>query len=394
MLLCATVAFAGAQGLVISRLRAGTDPNAVALRANVDYIDRSYQSPFFLFRTRDGEDPHTAQQRLLLDAQVVWAEDDAQVGAPENEGLKVDKNKGSTLPAVGGRDTLYAKNTKMLKQVNFQPALAGSPGRAVRIAILDTGLSPKPTYLWERVVAKINYVEIGKGPFDLPRGHDTNGNGIEDEGAGHGSMVTALVDQMAPQAQLVIVRVADSDGYATAWTIIKGLTFAAKKGCEVANVSLGSLARVPALSEVMDWCENQGLLVVAPIGNDNLRAVRYPADISKVLCVAGISPDNTKAPFSNWDGETDFSAPATGLASAWWDGDWATWSGTSFAAPLVAGIVADSLRRTAARMRPFDIRQKIIGSGRGINYFNPDYDGELGTLVDHARLDRRLNPPQ
>lgn len=388
----AIVGAAHAQGLIIARLRPGVDPQAIATRFSIDYLDRSYKSPFFLFGAHAGQDLHAIEDAMTADPDVVWAEDDGEFASPENEGIRTPPAKGSTLPAVGGRTTLYAENTRLLKQVNFQTSLANSAGREVRVAILDTGLSSKPTYLWDKVVAQVNYIEKGKRPYDMPRLTDSNGNGVPDEGTGHGSMVAALVDQMAPQTKLVIVRVADSDGNATAWTLIKGLAYATQTGCEVANASLGSLAKVPALTDVLDWCDKKGLLVVAPVGNDNLRLMRYPAELGKVISVAGVQPDNVKAVFSNYRNDVNFSAPATGLASAWWDGDWATWSGTSFGSPVVAGIIADCLRRTAARISPATLRDLLRGAGRGINWKNPDYVGELGTLVDHVRFNDRLNP--
>lgn len=189
-------------------------------------------------------------------------------------------------------------------------------------------------------------------------------------------------------------RIANSDGDATAWTLIKGLAFAVVNGAEIANVSLGSLERVGALSDTMDWCEEKGLLVVAPIGNNNIREACFPARISKVLCIAGLNVDGTKAAFSNGEGKTNLSAPAVAFASLWVDGGSATWSGTSFASPLVAAAYADALRSTAGRQSPDKLRRLARDNGTDLDRLNPKYKGRMGRLLDVNGLIRSLGGPR
>ena len=203
-------------------------------------------------------------------------------------------------------------------------------------------------------------------------------------------MVAGIVDQIAPKVRLVIAKVADSDGNATAWSLIQGLAFAVTHGAEIANVSLGSPNQIAALTDVMDWCESNHLLVVAAIGNSNLREAFYPARISKVVCVAGLNPDDTKADFSNWEGSVRSSAPATGIVSQWWDGEMGVWDGTSFAAPMVAASLADCLRRKSGPVVLNTLRDAVKSSGGDLDALNPDYRGELGTLLDFQNLNAVL----
>lgn len=389
-------ALCSAQGYLIARLRTTADPNTVASRYGLTYLDQTDGHPVFLFGAPSYAYAEAADNLMQADSDVVWAEEDADLGQPEVEGLlsqtlRSGFKKGSTLPAVGERDALYKENTNLLQQIGFSPSLALSPGRPVKVAILDTGLTPTATYMWQKVAASVNFVELGSPAYDIPMNVDSNNDGSIDEGTGHGSMVAGLIDQMAPLASLVIVRVADSDGEATVWSIVKGLSYAVDQGCEVANVSFGTFNELPALKYMVDWCDHRDLLVVAPIGNDNLNRMCYPAALSDIVSVAGLSPDNTKAPFSNYNDHCDFSAPATGIASAWWDGDWATWSGTSLASPLVAGVITDCLRRTKAPMEPEDIREKIHDAGLSMELFDKRYGDDLGKLLNHVVFDTRIN---
>ena len=240
------------------------------------------------------------------------------------------------------------------------------------------------------MVAALNVVEPGSYPDDVPRGTDSNGNGVADEGAGHGTMIAGLVDLIAPQVGLVVVRVADSDGNTTSWRLIRGLAFASAAGAEVVNISLGSLDAVPALRNVMDWVEAKRILVVSPIGNNGREDALHPSMINKTVCVTGVNRYDKKALFSNWLNTADASAPAVGIQSTWWDGSRALWNGTSFASPLVAATVADGLRRTTPQL-PGDLRDLIRSTGDDIDPLNPAYAKKLGHRLNVARTIQHLS---
>lgn len=376
---------AAAQTQLIVRLRPNADPNLLAVRYGVTFVDRTANAPFALFLIPSNLDSDMVRLEFQADGSVVWAEDNAEVSDPDGQSAI----KGSGIPAIGDRNALYAANPGMLKQINWSRGLAFSLGRPVRIAVLDTGLSQRQGYLWAKVDASDNFIERGSAAQDRPHGTDSNGNGLPDEGTGHGTMIAGLIDEIAPQTRMIIARVADSDGVATAWTIIEGLAFAETHGAEVANISLGTPNQIAALSDVIDWCEDNNLLVVAGIGNADSRDAMFPARYSAVICVAGLNPDNTKASFSNWDGKTNSAAPATGIISQWWDGRLGTWAGTSFSAPMVSAAIADCLRRTNI-LSTSALRNAVKNSGTNIDALNPLYQGQIGTLLDIQNLDRLM----
>ncbi|KAA0228417.1 hypothetical protein FCG40_04535 [Fimbriimonadia bacterium ATM] len=372
-------AAASAANLIV-RLAPGADPIAVANDYGLGLTDETEPAPFYLYDTL-GQDPHLIQQQMIGDPRIVWAEDDNVVVMPEHHGAGM----GSTIGAVYGTNFYYQENSAVLSQIRWLPPMRLMRGRNVRVAILDTGLGQRQFGLWLRVVASLNTVETGQPPFDAPRGHDTNGNGVFDEGTGHGTMVAGIVTIMWPPTGLVIVRIADSDGYSTAWRLIKGLAFAWANGSELANVSLGAIDNVPALNDVLDWCEEVGLLVVAAIGNNGQRLALTPARNSKAVCVTGVLPDDVRAPFSNWEGAADAAAPATGIKSYWWDGTAGIWSGTSFAAPFVTGAIASGLAYSPPRTPEF-LRDAVRVSGDNIDPLNPGFEDQLGSRLNMARL--------
>ena len=104
-----------------------------------------------------------------------------------------------------------------------------------------------------------------------------------------------------------------------------------------------------------------------------------------MLCVAGVDADNRKASFSNWRGTADACAPSIDLLAPWWSGGSCRWEGTSLAAPLVAGCLADALRKTTPQL-PGDLIDEVNRTGTDIDALNPNFRHEIGTLLNHTAL--------
>ncbi len=386
LLLLAAAGSANAQNL-ICRLAPGVTAQSLAVKYGINLIDFTPGAPFAIF---EGSSDAVSNE-LQNDPGVVWLEDDEAVGSPEDQS-KGKPTKGGGLPAVGTRSGLQKINKNILRQIGWSANIAASTGRTVHVAILDTGLGPKQTALWAKVDASMNTVEPGSPAYDIPHGTDSNGNGIPDEAVGHGTMIAGIIDQIAPNVRLNVARITDSDGIATGWSVIKGLAFAVSSKSEIANVSLGSLTNVPALSDVMEWCLANNLLIVAPIGNNDLQVICYPAKIEGALCVGGVDAINQKASFSNWNSNCAVSAPSVGFASQFWDGSLAIWSGTSFAAPVVAATIAEALRHSKAS-DPQSMIQATKSTGNQLIHMNPAYKNRMGVLVNFTRLVNYFNKP-
>lgn len=368
---------ASAQIQIITRLNSGVNAHSIAAFAGVTLLDSA--APFALFVTPAGQESDFYQARLQSAPGVVWAEDDENISTPEDL-----KTKGGSLSVIGGRDELVVRNKKMLRQIHWNSYLANQGTNTVRMAILDTGLSKQQPELWKMVDAFEDEQTVGGNADDLPMGIDSNQNGIFDEGVGHGTMVAGIVNIVAPKVRLLIAKVADSDGHATAWTLIKGLVFAHNNGAVVANVSLGSPMEIVALSDVSDWCDEVGLYWVAPAGNTNQAQAWYPAKISSVVCVTGLDAHDRKADFSNWDSGAVCTAPAVGITTQWWDGTLGQGSGTSFAAPFVSASIAEFLRHRGTVSE--SIQKTVHDAGSSIDLQNMAFKGKLGTKINFLGL--------
>ncbi len=191
---------------------------------------------------------------------------------------------------------------------------------------------------------------------------------------GHGTMCAGLIAAVAPDAMIMPLRVFNNDGGANVFSIAKAIYYASRNGAHVINMSFGMDASYKSVQTAIDFASNRGVVVVASAGNADVSKPQYPAAYSSVISVAATTVLDKKASFSNYGSWIFVSAPGVNLISAYPNGKYGMASGTSFAAPLVAG--------EAALIRALWTRNVKDSIGRGtapIDAKNPAYAGKLGS---------------
>lgn len=261
--------------------------------------------------------------------------------------------------------------------LSFVSPVADADGSGVTVAVLDTGISPRHSFLAQRMVPGWDFVDNERNADDIPDYRDNDRNGLVDEGAGHGTFAAGLIYRLAPQVSLMPIRVLDSDGNGTLWNAAEGIRYAAANGAQVINLSLGCSRSSGIMNRALRYAAARGVVVVAAAGNSNSTRTFSPAGSTDTLTVAALNPDNTKAAFSNFGEAIDVAAPGVGIASTFWDGRFATWSGTSFAAPLVTAEAA-LIRSASPGMSGNAVRSLIIETSTSVNSWNPAYYEQLG----------------
>jgi subtilisin family serine protease len=158
---------------------------------------------------------------------------------------------------------------------------------------------------------------------------------------------------MGRQASLMALRVLDSGGRGYAFDIAAAIDYATARGAQVINLSLTFPPSTPDSPDIdmvrraVAAAQAAGVLVVGASGNENYNGVDYPAKFPGVLAVGASTRQDTRTYFSNYGDRLDLVAPGEGIISTLFAPGLHTYgyyrnsgSGTSFAAPHVAGAAA------------------------------------------------------
>jgi len=217
-------------------------------------------------------------------------------------------------------------------------------GRDVVVAVLDTGVDANHPILTGHLVSGgYDYVDDDAEPAEEADGRDDDGDGVADEAFGHGTHTAGVVVIVAPEARIMVFRVLDADGRGDPYLVAEAVNDAVAAGVDVINVSFGMedepTSRV--LKDAFKAAEKAGVVVVAAAGNGGSEAKRYPAEAKSVIGVAALGSDgNQLARFSNHGKRALVAAPGEDIVSTLPGGGYGAWSGTSMAAPIVAGQAA------------------------------------------------------
>ena len=205
--------------------------------------------------------------------------------------------------------------------------------------------------------------------------------------AGHGTHITSVilgqpdspVRGVAPGCRGLIVPVFSDQqrGPLSQLDLARGINQAVEAGAHVINISGGQLAQSPEadqmLTNAVRFCHDNNVLIVAAAGNDGCPCLHVPAALPSVLAVGAMNAQGLPFDFSNW-GETyqnqGILAPGEDILGAVPGGGTTLKSGTSFAAPIVSGIVALLLSIQLNRGEPPNpqaIRDAILNSALPCN---------------------------
>jgi len=292
---------------------------------------------------------------LESEPDVETAEANLTVAAPEIAATRIWPWTESTSEELM---TQYADQL-----IELQAAQALSTGAGVTVAVLDTGVQLDNAVLGSVLVPGADLVDGDGVPADDRNGIDDDGNGLIDEGAGHGTHVAGIVHLVAPDARIMPVRVLDSDGLATDWTVVKAMFAATEMGADIVNLSFGRPGSADLLRSATQQILDRGVVVVAAAGNEGRDRAQYPAASRCAIAVAASDSTDSLAPYTTIGSWVDTVAPGTDIVSIhpFVGNGYASSSGTSMAAPFVAGQAA-LLLQIAPRLSPAEIHAHIRAS--------------------------------
>lgn len=166
----------------------------------------------------------------------------------------------------------------------------------------------------------------------------------------HGTAVTSLIAARdneegilgaAPECEIISIKAMRENGGGHINEIIKGIDEAIKRNVDVINLSLGTTSNVSSLRNAVKRATDKGIYVVCSAGNAGKDdSVVYPARYEECYAVGATNQSGYVSAFSSRGVEVDIAAPGERVLAAWKNGGYARVSGSSFSAPLCAGLFA------------------------------------------------------
>lgn len=231
-------------------------------------------------------------------------------------------------------DALYSKYQWNLPSIETEKGWNLTKGsEKVIIAVLDTGVQADHPDLKGKLMTGTNIMDDSMAPDD-DVGHGTHVAGIIAASVNNGEGVAGL----SWYNKVLPVKVLDSSGAGSTYSVAEGIIWATDHGAKVINMSLGNYAQAEFLHDAIKYAYERDVVLVAASGNDNTERPGFPAAYPEVFAVASTDADGSRSSFSNYGDYIDVAAPGASIASTYPGSQYAALSGTSMASPHVAAL--------------------------------------------------------
>ncbi|MET0146787.1 MAG: S8/S53 family peptidase [Ilumatobacteraceae bacterium] len=247
--------------------------------------------------------------------------------------------------------------------------------RPIRVAVIDTGIADLGNVMphpgdpdQARTDGWLGGLTVDAANIDVL--DDLPDDDELDDGAGHGTFIAGVIEQVAPRAVVTVYRALDSDGLGGEAAAATAMVRAAGQA-DILNLSFGTetvgdiepLALTAAVEIIRE--KYPKVLLVAAAGNFGRDRPCWPAALKSVVAVGGLTRRMGPARWSSRGHWVDCSTIGEAVLSTFVNGTakddttgevfhypvggqgtnaWAVWSGTSFAAPQIVAAVANVCR--------------------------------------------------
>lgn len=247
---------------------------------------------------------------------------------------------------------------------------------SIIVAVIDSGVDLHHPDLGPLLVAGRDFINFAATAVPKPGwvfegDFTTVDNDAQDE-VGHGTHVAGTICSLSNNGVgvagvawdvrlmplRVLARIRETatgrvSGVGSSADTAAAIRWAADHGARVINLSLGSYSSTTVEREAVAYAISRDVVVVAAMGNDNSSAQHYPAAYPDVIAVAATDRADRRSVWSagqasNTGAWVDLAAPGTDIVSTYWSHTYRSSSGTSMAAPHVAGAAALILSRNPA----------------------------------------------
>ncbi len=241
--------------------------------------------------------------------------------------IKVKVNQGNQGTRNG-----KSWNQQMIQAGNINAGKAEEFSRKIKIAVIDSGINFSTDL---PVAVRKNFI-----PED-------ERNVLYEDPSGHGTVVAGIIAALDndegitginPRVELYSARVLDENLEAPVRRIVEAIGWAVEQDVDIINMSFGLTKNVKELEEAVERASEAGILLVAAAGNGE--TVAYPAAYDEVIAVGSVTAEGLAAEGSTGGEALELMAPGENILSSGIFGGVTGMSGTSMAAPHVAGVAS------------------------------------------------------
>ena len=249
-----------------------------------------------------------------------------------------------------------------------------------------------------------NFFENSNKPWDHD-GHGTFTAGIIAASWNNGEGIAGI----NPHARIMVLRALNSFGNTRASYLARAITYAADNGAQIINLSVGGPTLTQVEADAVRYATSKGVLIVIASGNSGIVVDDFGiAGMDEVITVGAAGLDDLRAPFSNYGQAVDLIAPGVdilslrarrtdtlrdipgaeyeaGAAYVGTDNRYYRASGTSFSAPMVAGVASLLLSRDPTLTAP-QLRRILLNSARDVGAPGIDQFSGYGLLDAAAAM--------
>jgi type VII secretion-associated serine protease mycosin len=284
-----------------------------------------------------------------------------------------------SVAAVGVNDP-QTGGQYSLDRMRVRDAWSLSTGASNVIAVLDTGVQFNHPDLAGRLLTGYDFVNGDTDASD-DNGHGTWVSGIIAANAndGYGIAGISWSDRILP------VKIMNGEGTGSTANLLAAIRWSADQGASVINMSVGGFPYSQAMQDAVNYAWGKGAVLVGAAGNNGVQENFYPASFDNVISVSATQPEDEFSNWSSWGPKVDVSAPGSSILTTncyvctyaghntW--GSHTYISGTSFATPNVAGVVA-LMRARYPAYSPTQIVNLLFATVDDRGY--PGYDVKYG----------------
>lgn len=246
------------------------------------------------------------------------------------------------------------------RAIPFQPvsdrAWLDSRGAGVTVAVIDSGIEGNHPAVGGKLVRSVR-VDVEGDEAEVV---DDNPVDV----VGHGTACAGIIHALAPEADLVSVRVLGRNMRGKGIAFAYGLDWVIQQGIPVANLSLSSRSEdlYASFHDLVDQAYFANTMLICAASNTPGQ-VSYPSLFSSVISVAAHDVPDPEALFYNPHPPVEFGAWGVDVTVAWRGGASIIGTGNSFATPHVAGLVT-RIRSTFPSATPFEVKALLAASAR------------------------------